>query len=461
MRARSREALRRPKGRHVALTLAATGVVTVGVVVPAGIGRAESFETPPYDASAQANVVNIATTNATFPLGLLIEGGGPESHVRMTSLQQSDASASFPYLGTSIPTAPGLAASIVGLPLPNFPTTLTSSYGDSPRTRNFPGVALRAESGQATTLAAATAGSEGLAGGTSTSRVDVTPDGGVVSRAATSISALDFGGLVSVAGFRSDAQVSSDSGTGKLTKTSTLSIARLSAPGLALTIPAGGNIPPPFAGQSIVAPDLGFQDGRFTVTLPYLGEPQQFEVPAQSVLDAFKALGVTLEYQPATSGTTSIQGAQFVIKMTLPAPPANQAYNGETPVTYTLGQTLAAVTVSPLGGADDAVNGTDGAGTAPASGIDQASAPDTSAGAGPALSDVDAAGLLPTTTDALTPQVTDLPVAGQSLTAARFEPLAADFGATRFYLALALAALVAFLSMTAVRLLGVRLKWES
>jgi hypothetical protein len=98
-------------------------------------------------------------------------------------------------------------------------------------------------------------------------------------------------------------------------------------------------------GVTLTAPELGFQDGQFSVSLPLLGN-RAFAIPAASVLSALKALGITLTYQAAQRTATSIMAAQLTWETIIPAPPTNTYFNGPTDVKVSLGRASASITAA-------------------------------------------------------------------------------------------------------------------
>ena len=221
-----------------------------------------------------------------------------------------------------------------------------------------------------------------------------------------------------------------------------------------LTAP-GTPIPAPFGCNTLVAPDIGFRDGLFTVTVPAQDGPMTFPVPADSVIQAFKAAGVEITYQAPTTLTKGIRGAGLTFKMTLPAAPDNPYFQGATPVTYTLGQGTALVDLNPIvngAGASGVTGGTLG-GVAPGGstgGItDEIGLPGLIGVPGV---DLAGTGVVPVP-DASAVGPADLvaqPTAGVVPTV--------DVG--NIYLALVAAAAVALAAAVVLRILGVRFLWS-
>ena len=356
-------------GRRVCWAFVPVTAVAAGaqLVLTAGVAKADSVV---FDAFAQGIGVQATLTNRSLPLGLVFEGIGPEASSRVSSFGQSDAEASFPYTGTVVPGLFGLGPPLLlGLPGIEYPTQAATGAGQAPQDVDFPGISLHAESGTATNVAEAVlgGGGDGFGGGRSTSRVDRNEAGDVLSTATAQFTTLKLGGSLVLSNLRSTVAVKADSATGALTRSSSFSIGRLTAPGLSLTVPkespsklslpnplpglpqappvALPPIPLAMGGQTIPAPDLGFVDGTFTTTLPGFGN-QKFAVPAQSVLDGFKSAGLDMAYQPAVETPYGMQGGSFTVKYTFDKLPDNQYFSGPVPVTYNVGSAVASVNLS-------------------------------------------------------------------------------------------------------------------
>lgn len=460
---------RRTTAWSATAVLAATGVA---VVSGAGVAKAEYIvPTGSYDATAQAIGIHATIQNPSIPLGLTIEGIGPEASSRLNSTGQSDAEASFPYIGPIIPGLIGVFAGLYGLPSPGYPMQAQTGAGDAPATVTYPGIRLHAESGQETNVGSASV-SGPTGGGTSDSRISVTNSGGISSTADTALDALNLGNGLRLVGIHSLASVAADGTSGKLTRASSLSIARITVPGLAIEVPktTPGSapipipipgvpqlpdtqfppIPLPFGGQTLPAPDLGFVDGVFTMTLPGFGSTQ-YAVPASAVLDAFKAAGFSMTYQPAESTPTGVTGASFAIRTEFPAPPDNQYVGGTTPVTYTIGKVSANVTFNVFSAAETPASiagGDISTGVIPADGVDAGAIPGLLPGTAGAVPTVNGATPGDSVAQAAPASVTRLLPAGESVDLATF------------YLALFVVAFAALFAMTTLRLLGVRSLWS-
>lgn len=318
-----------------------------------------------YDAVATAYAFDATLTNPSLPLALVVEAAGPASQAHLSSLQQSDCFASFPYPGPVVTGLPELARSAIlpGIPIPDYPTYAATSLGDPPRSISLPGIDLRAESRASSCVSSAIAGtaSSGLTAETRTVRDD---DGTVTATGRTDANVVRVGNILTLTGFHSTATAILRA-DGSIEHSSDLTIAELLVPGLSITIPkttpgsvpvpvpipglpqigsiALPPIPLPFGGVTIDTPRLGIENGSFTITLPFLGN-QKFALPAQPVFDALDALGLDVQFLEASQTATKVVSPAFQVRMQLPALPENQFFNGPTDVTYAFGRTTAEIT---------------------------------------------------------------------------------------------------------------------
>lgn len=475
--------------RHALLGLG--GVLGMGAfaLLPLLSARAESS----YEAFAQANAFESTIANPSIPTGIAIEGGGPQAQARQNSIGVRDASAQFPYAGNTVPGLPATGASLFGLPAPAYPFAASSNAGSDPTTVSYPGLTLHTESRDFSTEASGLAGDDGSFGVRSTARVDESRSGDVTSMASTVADSIKLGSYASLSDVRSIATVVADGATGKLRRTTSTSIGRISVPSLELTIPqttpaqAGIPIPipgvpnqapaqfPPFpipmGGQTLHNPDIGIQNGFFTVTQVVGGQKQTWTIPSDAALAAFKQAGYTITFQAPEETKGGILSGTYRFSYVAAAPPPNTYYNGQTRFTQTTALVAAAVDLQPTlaaapGGAaavtpsavtPSAVTpgaGTPSAGT-PSAGTGFVSAPiadaftpvavpavETPAGA-PARSTLD--------TVSLSAQSGSVGASGVKV----------GSGADGMYLAVVLVAGLGFLAATGVSVLGVRSKWSS
>lgn len=361
--------LRGRSTRPMATVLAAG--VAVGSVLLLG-GGADAQELPPFDgtASGYAFVLQVANPE-TIPLGITPEADGPTAQSRLSSIQQSDSFAAAPYFGEAITGIPGLAGSLVGVPLPPYPLIVSTGFGDAPAEKSFGAVSLQATSDLLASTAQAVAG-DGAAGSSSRTRVAVAADQGVTAEAVTRVGGIELSGLLDIGSVRSVVTAVRDP-AGTLKTSSTLTVVGVTVPALRLPVPdctpslpvpvdlptyclSSVPLPGGLAGKVLVAPSLSFEDGTVTVTTaPQAGVgPVSFEVPLQDALDALAAAGVDATYSAPRSLTgqegkvNGISGAVLTLTTRLPPPPppVDQQVQGPTTATLILGRSTAQVDYS-------------------------------------------------------------------------------------------------------------------
>jgi hypothetical protein len=321
-----------------------------------------------YDAVARTDVSTVTIENQSIPTGIAIEGGGPVARVHQDSVGIRDASAALPYAGDTVAGLPGLGASLFGFSAPPYPFVAASTAGTDPQTVRYPGMTLTASSADFTTDARSEGGDSG-SGASATSHIEEQRLGDVIATATTGIDSVRLGPYGTLSNVSTLAKVTANGNTGKVTRSTTSSIGHISVPGLTFTVPkqSPGAIPipipipgvpnqdpipaPPFAfpgaGTTFHDPDLGIQDGYFTVTMPGQ-EEQKYVVPAGPVLEALKASGISLSYQAPQATANGIIAGTYIVSYTIPAPPANSYYTGPTKITQTLAYGLASVDLTPV-----------------------------------------------------------------------------------------------------------------
>lgn len=439
-----------------------------------------------FDAFARATGVQATISNPSLPLGLVLEANAPFSSAHLNTLGQSDATASSLYPGDVVSGLPGVSGALLGLPTPAYPVITTTGLGDDPKDQNLPGLSMHAESGTSHAYARALLGGD-TSGATSQSRTEVLSDGTVRATAETEGNGLVLGtSVLRLSGYSSKVTTEADPLTGELTRSTSLSIGRFAVPGLALPIPCKTpaqipllspipgtpqpppldlpptEIPKPFGCSTLAAPDLGFGDGHFFVTLPVPGAAMKVPIAPAEVFQAFAQAGVTLTYNPVQELTNGIQGDGFSFSTVLPAAPDNPYFSGATPVTFTVGQGIARVDLKPTltGGSTSGSTGTAG-GTAGGTATDPLAPAgvDSVTGLDPAVGGA-VPGAVPGTGTVGTTDLT--PVGAGPVQVAAVN--AAFFGETDvggIYLALVATAAVAFAAVSALRMLGVRFLWSS
>jgi hypothetical protein len=443
-------------------SLVVAAIVTPIVAMLAPPSHADT--SVPYEAVASAYAFDSLVHNDSIPLSLSPQVAGPVAQVSQSSLPGSEAFASFPYPGD---TAVGLlptASSLYGVALPDYPLIARSSLGaEEPSEVHSPGLDLTARAGAVVTEAAGTAGSDAT-GGHAHSRIAAGDDGSVTAAADSKASVIRLAGLVSITGVESTATAKLAS-NGTVQKTSSVSIGSIAVPGLKLTIPKNTPgfvplpipvpgapapsfkfpaIPVPLGGQTLDVPAVGFRDGVFTMRLP-LFPAQQFAVPAQTVLDAFKKLGLVFTYEAAHQTDTSIVAPVLTMSTTLPAPPHNNSFNGPVDLQVALGR--ASASIRPYARADSGGPATlpNDSSIAPA---DSSSLPLPSLAVAPS-----AFGTSPVAT------VARLGAAGTRSNPAVAFGNPQHLNASWFYVMFVAVALAAFGGTTGLRYLGVRATW--
>lgn len=384
--------------RGAALTGAALLTAAAGVAVTPGQALADG---PPYAATANAYGVLVQAANPGMPFGLTLEGSGPTTSATLESLGTSSAFASFPYPGSTIANFPAVFGALINFPVPSYPLMAATSNGAAPQSVDYPGITLRAANAPDEIDSYGNVGAGG-SGFSSQVRIQQESDGGVVSTAGTSANALQLGPLLSLTGLTSSSAVSADGSSGKLVRSSSLTIGRINVAGLALPIPTSTaeqipmpnpipglpqapptNLPPlpiPLVGGTTIQnPDIGFQDGQFTLSLPIAGEVSKFALPADIVAGAFESAGLGMKFQAAKDTDNGISSPVVTFTYTVPGFPENPSgFSAPTPVSFSVGATDAAVTLNAL--ADTAGAGVPAGIAGPATGSVVPGAVDTATG---------------------------------------------------------------------------------
>jgi hypothetical protein len=331
------------------ITVAVVAAACAAPFIGAGAARADAS----YEAVASATGVRAIFSNESIPLGVAPQVQGPTAQAKQTSLQQSDALAAFPFPGEEVAGLPGVVGGALGFAAPPYPFLVTSAYGDDVRRLSYPGIELSSESGDTVTQATATGGSKG-AGATSIARIAREGDE-VLAKATTDLDGIRLGESLIINGLKAAATAARDS-AGKLTRSSTLSFASISAPGLELAPPQPPQPQAAGPGEKLAAPSIGFTNGQFVLTVPG-ADPVTTPLPTQQVLDAFAGAGYKITYQAPQETTDGVIGAGLQIATTLPKPPDGfpGGFSGETPVTFSLG--LARAEISYAKAAESATAG--------------------------------------------------------------------------------------------------------
>jgi hypothetical protein len=383
-----------------ALALTATAMIQT----PSARAAAPSV----FGASASAGGFEFSFTNSRLPVVQTYEFTTPATAATISSLGDSQSFASAPYPGDVVQNLPSVAGALVPVPIPPYPFYVAAGSGEDPKEVNYPGLNLRAEAGATVVQARGSVGADG-AGGVSSSRTEVLGDGAVRAIGSAVYKILDLGSQVTFHGVDSVAEVTA-SANGKLTRTSSLSIARIQIPGLAVTIPQSSPatvpLPNPIpgtpqapparlpqiplgaaGGRTIEQPDIGFDNGRFSIVLPFLGG-NRYELPATVLADALKAAGISMTFQQTRTTKTGLIAPALTVSYDVAAPPDNPLYSGPGTVRYVVGATAASANVQP----DNAASST---GTSATTDPGAANPADSGSGSVPADEVDPAAGVLP------------------------------------------------------------------
>jgi hypothetical protein len=324
-------------GRIVAVGLATVGAI--GAFTAGSSAQVAQTTQAPFTGTAAADLgrASVSVTPAIVS-ETLADPGAVTAQAGLDSLGNSTAFAADPFPGTLVGQLPGLLAGAVGAPsLPDLvPTLVSSSYPQTPSARFGLGpLEIRADSDVAR--------SEGsVTDGVNRGRAFVTNDpstGAVVARAESVVGGLELGGLLSVSGYRSTAELRRlEDGTVK--PSVTMSIARITVLGQAFSIGPDGvnvlgtNLPLPGARDLLdtLIEQLAGQGIGFTILDPV--------VTAESVVAA--GIVVTYETDVPNVGhaTTSVTFGQTVATL------SSRVRNGDDAGPGPLGEVP---TVSDLG----------------------------------------------------------------------------------------------------------------
>jgi hypothetical protein len=351
-----------------------------------------------FDARAAASGVDVTASNASIPLGLVVQGTAPVARAALDSLGTSQALAAGPYPGDLAASLPGTVKTTSGIPLPDYPLMAATSSGDEPKEIVAPGMSLRAESRASRSTSRATVGTDS-SGSTSTAAAERDDAGGVQALAVSRFDVLRVLDRLTLSGVVAEAATTMDE-SGTRTSRSSLRIDAIDAAGLVVSVPettpkgglpdmpplvSGQPAPPqpppseptklPGGGTTVAGPVLRFADGKFTLVPGAGDKATEVPVPAAAVVEAFHKLGIEMTYQAAQATDTGVVAPILSFRTTLPALPDNPtAFQGPTTVTVDVGR----VTTSVAGQASSA----DGAGFDPTAGLPFPVGPEASSPAG-------------------------------------------------------------------------------
>ena len=306
---------------------------------------------PVFSTQAEAYPFRSATANPTTPIGLTLEGFGPYARAKLDSLGSSDAVASAPYPGEVASGGSGLAQSVTGVQLPDYPFFLLSAAGDDPKQVNYPFSSLSTESGSGAAVARATMGSD-FSGADARARAERLADGSAQAIAESTFDVLELGNNVTIRGLRTVARVIADP-YGKVTRFSDLSFQSISAPGLRYetpcAVPPQIPLPAPTAlpcAQS-ATPSLGFANGQFFFAAPD-GTKQAAPLSPAALSSALKGAGIAMTYQAAQQTKDGVIGSGLTLEFNFTEIPDNPTgYEGVTNQKFAIGYSSVAATLIP------------------------------------------------------------------------------------------------------------------
>ncbi|HVU72789.1 MAG TPA: hypothetical protein VHE83_07495 [Mycobacteriales bacterium] len=442
--------------RRAAVTLAALPLLAL---LSGATARADAA----FTLTSSAQGVSLVVSNASIPLITSIQVATPTAQASANSSGQTTSYSAAPDPGQGVAELPIVAAgqicaiattlpgcSTVTGAIPAYPYAYAQA-GDPPQDKDFAGAHLHAEASDTGAKAQTTVGAGGVGSATSTAIATSSPDGSVDATAETSVDALAIGTYLRLSGIHASAAIHRDP-SGAQTSSSSFDIGALEVNGL----------------------KLGFGSDGFTVLGTVVPQP----IPTQTVLDAFKAIGVTATLLPPTATKNGITSEGLSISYTVPGPPSGVVPplpalplpigvgvpTTPTTVTYTLGQAAVTSTYKTIPG--DVLGGTGSAVTGGPSPVATPSSPAApiSTGGAPAPV-VPPAPVTPPTTDTLVEPSAPVVAAPAPAPEAPQPALATQAEVSHrtsdIYLALVITALAVFGAASALRFLGVRLTWTS
>lgn len=468
----------------------AGGVAAAAIVAWATLGlspQAAKADGGSFSGFAEARGLFVSVANASIPAVQGVEATVPFASSKLNSLGQSDSYGSAPYPGAVVANLFDVAGALVPVPVPEYPLQVATAAGDNPKQANFPGISLRAESGATQAAAKATVATDAI-GGTSASRVEVLGDGSLQSVGDFTADVVNIGGLMTLSGVTTQAKVVADSFSGKLTRSSLLRISGFRVPAMNLTLPdslpssVSAPVPVPglpqlppvplpplpieaVGGMTLQDPMLGFADGQFSVTLPFLGY-QKYALPTEAVTEALKQLGITVLVTPAHSSTAGVTGSALSLAFTVSAPPDNPLVNQPTDVVLSLGGSTVTADLRPSFG--DSGFALPGGGAAVPAGASGGSATDSLLSPGGGVADLagdpfvgEVAAGVPGVAGAVGLTPASSQQTGRVSTAPNFQPASSSMPEVgNLYLLLVSVAGIVFVSASFLRIRGVRALWD-
>lgn len=297
--------------------VAGTLILTVALATPRAVEAATTFE-----AVAAADGIRIAMRFPNAPVtDTPVDGGGPTAQAVLNSSGVSRAFAAQPYPGEAVVTGPGTVAGFTGGQVnpPAYPFVVSSDHPTVPEQSNEQGpYSLKASSAERQSASEARVGADSGPLVSARASVELGDAGEATAAAISDVSSLAvadvrFGRVLSTASVRRAPD-------GTLTRSSDLQVTGFTVGGTSVAIgPAGLTLP---AG---------------TVPLP----------PADPVRKMLADAGITITYLAAQPHPTGVVAPGLAITAPVQTPDG-----GTATVTYTLGQSSAAVAGVPLPGDD-------------------------------------------------------------------------------------------------------------
>ncbi len=451
--------LRRAFARTRRAAVAALGLTIGSALLLAGPADADAA----FTLTASAQGISTEVANESIPLVASVQANTPTAQATLNSRGQASSYSAAPDPGQDVAELPGVGASQLcailiaygaNVPgcdkvaplIPAYPYAYAQT-GDKPQDKSFAGSHLHADATETSSEGQTVTGASGAGSATATARTATASDGSESAIADASVDALTVGDVLSISGVHSNAEIQRDSG-GKLTLSSSFTIGHIAVNGL----------------------QLGYDNGTFVV----LGTQIPVPVPINTVLAAFKAVGITATFLPAlatTHGVASeglslswvIPGSPTAVvpPLPLPLPIGVGVPTTPTTVTYVLGRASVdssyhAIPPSPAGIIGPSAFPTTSTPTTPATG--GASTPASVTNPDTGIVAPTTIGEEPSTPTGVAPQVA--PSSGPAPTVAA-APRAAFTSNANIYLAFVITALAVFGGGVAIRYLGVRLSWTS
>lgn len=415
------------------LAFAAPATGLLALVVLLAPSSSADVTTSPFQASASAVVVQVATI---LPGSVLtdepVDSGGPTGQASLDSVGGSSGYAAFPDPGPFIVSLPGLGAGALAgtpasaLPAPGYPLAVSASPVDPSARAGSGPVALEAKSSPTSSEGSANdtivvPGVGQVATASGHASVTVQPDGSVVSTATSTVQGLTVGPL--------------DLGDVTTTATETLSPSGQITPRSSITV-----------------------DGAHIGGVPVTITPSDADNPTVDSALAADHLQLTFATGRALPG--EVVAPALVITGPLQTTPATST---EGKFTISLGSAIASMAATaPSGSATAGDEGSFGASSGTGGGTSSAATPDVSTGAAaPAVASPPSSPAASVSAVPATAQTGQAGGVGVGSLAGNPSALVGLFDIRSLYLAVIAVALAAVFAAQLVRWIGVRGPWTS